>query len=76
MRQTDIPEVLILFITFQVQNAKVALGLVGSRMPLHLPQFVQKFPLIPTAQNQNIYDKYMVSGKSVLRLQVYKLCFF
>lgn len=76
MSQTDIPEVLILFITFQVQNAKVALGLVGSRMTHHLPQFVQKFPLILTVQNQNIYDKYMVSGKSVLRFQVYKLCFF
>lgn len=67
--QTDIPEVLILFITFQMQNAKMALGLVG--MTHHMPE--QKFPLISIAQNQNIYGKCVVFGKSVLRLQVYKL---
>lgn len=41
MCQTDIPEVLILVINFQIQNAKMALGLVG--MTHHLPEYVQKF---------------------------------
>lgn len=76
MCQTDIPEMLILVITFHIQNAEVAVGLVGRRMTHHLPEFVQKFPLISTLQNQNIFDKFMVFGKSVLRLQCLQTLIF
>lgn len=34
----------------------------------HLSEFVQKFPLILTVQNQDAYDKFVVFGKSVVRL--------
>lgn len=70
-----IPEVLILVITFQIQNAKVALGLVGSMITHYLPEFLQKFPLISTVENQNIWQMYGVREKLFI-LQVYKIWFF